>query len=72
MAPLSRELSGLILPHDHYGSHLDENGRTFDEEMEKNNFAYAGKTSRNMHLINIDSYPVTATYIDSGEPDFLG
>ena len=24
MAPLSRELSGLILPHDRYGSHLDK------------------------------------------------
>jgi len=24
MAPLNRELSGLILPHDDYGSHLDK------------------------------------------------
>uniref|UniRef100_A0A182W7W0 Uncharacterized protein n=1 Tax=Anopheles minimus TaxID=112268 RepID=A0A182W7W0_9DIPT len=24
MAPLSRELVGLVLPHDHYGSHLDD------------------------------------------------
>lgn len=27
MAPLSRELSGLILPHDHYGTHLDAQGK---------------------------------------------
>ncbi len=26
MAPLSRELSGLILPHDRYGTHLDSRG----------------------------------------------
>lgn len=26
MAPLSRELSGLILPHEHYGTHLDSQG----------------------------------------------
>lgn len=73
MAPLSRELSGLILPHDHYGSHLDENGRTIDEEMEQNNFAYAGKTLAEIwNSLNIDGYPVTATYVDSGEPDSLG
>ena len=41
MAPLSRELAGLILPHDH---HLDEQGRTIDAELEKSNFRYAGET----------------------------
>ncbi|GBO27060.1 hypothetical protein AVEN_143994-1 [Araneus ventricosus] len=72
MAPLSRELCGLILLHDHYGSHLDENGRTIDEDIEQNNFAYAGKTLAEIwSSISIDSYPVTATYVDSGEPDFL-
>ena len=40
MVSLSRELS---CPHDHCGSHLDENSHIFDEEMEQNNFAYAGK-----------------------------
>lgn len=30
IAPLSRLLSGLILPHDHYGSHLDSQCRTID------------------------------------------
>lgn len=24
MAPLSRDLAGLVLPHDHFGSHLDD------------------------------------------------
>ncbi|GBN72659.1 hypothetical protein AVEN_141432-1, partial [Araneus ventricosus] len=57
---------------DHYGSHLDENGRTPDEDMEQNNFAYAGKTLAEIwSSISIDSYPVTATHVDSGEPDFL-
>ena len=27
MAPLSRELAGLVLPHDHYASHLDSSER---------------------------------------------
>jgi hypothetical protein len=39
MAPLSRELAGLILQHDHYGSHLDNSGKTTDAELEKKNIA---------------------------------
>ena len=35
MAPLSRELSGLILPHDHYGSRLDKKGNIVDPQLEK-------------------------------------
>ncbi|ESO12940.1 hypothetical protein HELRODRAFT_159530 [Helobdella robusta] len=41
MAPLSRELSGVILPHDFYGSHLDINGKTIDEKLEILNFEHA-------------------------------
>lgn len=43
MAKFSNELAGLILPHGHYGSHLDNSGKTVDEELEKQNFAYAGQ-----------------------------
>lgn len=35
MAPLSRELSGLIIPHDQFGSHLNNQGKTIDTELEK-------------------------------------
>ncbi|KZR95977.1 Uncharacterized protein APZ42_009943, partial [Daphnia magna] len=35
MAPLSKELSGLILPHDHFGTHLVNSGRTIDDELEE-------------------------------------
>jgi hypothetical protein len=28
MAPLSHDIAGLILPHDHYGSHLDSRGKS--------------------------------------------
>lgn len=44
MAPLSRDLAGLILPHDYYGSHLDNQGKTTDQELEKLNFGKAGRT----------------------------
>ena len=38
MAPLSRDLSGIILPHDTYGNHLDSTGKTIDIELEEKNF----------------------------------
>ena len=42
MGPLSKELIGLILPHDQYGSHLNERGITIDDDLEKKNFKFAG------------------------------
>lgn len=42
MAPLSRALTGIILPHERFGTHLDSQGRTTDTELEKKNFSYAG------------------------------
>ncbi|KAF6028277.1 hypothetical protein EB796_013415 [Bugula neritina] len=44
MAPLSHDLAGLILPHDHYGSHLNAAGKTIDPDLEIKNFAMAGQT----------------------------
>jgi len=35
MASFSRELSGLILQHDHYGSHYDKIGNTVDLQLGK-------------------------------------
>ncbi len=32
--PLSKELSGVILPREHYGSHLDSQDDTFDKKKE--------------------------------------
>ena len=43
MAPLSKELSGLILPHDSVGSHLDDSGKTIAEDLEKQHFIKAGE-----------------------------
>ena len=59
MAPLSRELAGLILPHEHYGSHLDADGKTIDDELELANFAFAGRPlSEVWGGMVIDSHPV--------------
>ncbi|KAL4721037.1 hypothetical protein ACJJTC_012456 [Scirpophaga incertulas] len=67
MAPLSRELSGLILPHDSYGTHLDEQGRTKDHDLEKMNFQKAGEVLTEVwNNMVIDGHDVVAEYL---EPD---
>ncbi|GBN48315.1 hypothetical protein AVEN_29732-1 [Araneus ventricosus] len=43
---LSKELSGLILPHEQYGSHLDAQGNTINRKLEEKNFEYAGSVWR--------------------------
>lgn len=70
MAPLSRELAGLILPHDHFGSHLDERGVTIDEHLERSNFEFAGNVLAEVwSSMEIDGYNVTAKYVGAGEQD---
>lgn len=66
MAPLSKQLTGVVLPHDTYGTHLDSRGKTTDPELELKNFQAAGEALANLwsELI-IDSFPVTAHYISS-------
>ena len=63
IARLSRELSGLILPHDDYGSHLDERAKTMGTELEEKNFDFAGKTVDEIFSqLIVDSYPADAEY----------
>ena len=72
MAPLSKELSGLILPHDHFGSHLDNSGKTVDETLEKENFAFAGKTLAEIwSKLVVDNFPTIAEYIEPNHSEFL-
>ena len=44
MVLLSKELAGIVLPHDSFGTHLDENGKTIDDVKELQNFRKAGET----------------------------
>ncbi|XP_065667833.1 uncharacterized protein LOC124808903 isoform X1 [Hydra vulgaris] len=65
MAPLSKELAGLILPHDHYGTHLDSKGRTVDLLLDKQNFKFAGNSCASVFSgLMIDQFPTVAEYID--------
>jgi hypothetical protein len=43
MASLSHDLAGLILPYDHFGSHLNDSGVTINVDLEKINFRKAGQ-----------------------------
>lgn len=63
MAPLSQHLAGVILPHNHFGSHLDSQGRTVDTILEKKNFENAGKVLAEIWSGNlINGYPVVADW----------
>lgn len=64
MAPLSHDLAGLILPHNHFGTHLDENGKTIDENLELKNFAKAGEILAEVWSGNyINEFPVIAEHV---------
>ena len=43
MVPLSKDLAGIVLLDDSFGTHLDENGKTIDDVKELQNFRKAGE-----------------------------
>ena len=64
MAPLSREMSGLILPHETFGSHLDGNGKTIDDALKLKNFEHAGKVLGEVWSnMSIDGHPIVPEFI---------
>jgi hypothetical protein len=65
MAPLSHDLAGLIFPHDHFATHLNDAGVTEHAELEKTNFKMAGDVLAEVWSMNVlDEYPVVAEYIN--------
>lgn len=64
MAPLSKVLSGLILSHEHFGSHLDKSKKTIDSELEERNFFHAQEVlSERFESIKIDGHNVVSEAI---------
>ncbi|CAG8713601.1 3277_t:CDS:2, partial [Racocetra persica] len=58
IAPLSHDLAGVILPHDIFGTYLDTQLRTNNEELEKCNFKAAEDVLTSVwENTIIDSYP---------------
>jgi len=71
MSPLSKDLSGIILPHDSYGSHLGANGSTIDKGLEIRKFEKAENCLAEVWNESVlDGYPVHATYVTPGQRQF--
>ena len=68
LAALSQDLTGLVLPHDYFGTHLNAYGGTIDVEMEKENFKRTGEVLAEVWSMDmIDRHPVVAEYIEPPE-----
>ena len=64
MAPLSRALAGLILPHESCGTNLNSRQRIINIELEKRNFKMAGDILASIwEELVIDKFPIVAEYI---------
>ena len=68
MAPLSKLTAEIILPFETFGSHLDSQNKTVDEELEKKNFQAAGKILSEVWTnATIDGHPVISNYVNPPE-----
>jgi hypothetical protein len=68
LAALSQDLTGLVLPHDYFGTHLNISGITVDTEIEKINFKRTGDVLAEVWSMDkIDQHPVISEYVDPPE-----
>ena len=66
--PFSKELAGIVLPHDSFGTHLDENGRIIDDVKELQNSRKAGEMlSKIWSKMTIDDYEVSAKWVNPSD-----
>lgn len=64
MAPLSREVTGVVLLHDSFTTYLDSNSRTVDVNLEKDDFNKTEEILASVSSVYIDGHEVVAKYID--------
>ena len=70
MAPLSKILSGILLPHETFETHLDSSRKTIDTNLEKRNFKTAGEIlAKVWEEIVLDNFLVMADYIENAAKD---
>lgn len=70
MAPLSKRMAGLVLPHNFHGEHLDKNHKTIDEDLERRNLFYAADLlKKTFEGMEIDGHPVIAEVIQPEESE---
>ena len=64
MAPLSKQLTGVVLDHKYHGSHLNSSHQTTDFELEKQNFEHAGKRLvKIFEEMTLDNHKTIAKYV---------
>ncbi|CAF1956312.1 unnamed protein product [Rotaria magnacalcarata] len=65
LSPMSQDLAGLILPHDHFGTHLNDAGLTQHAELEKENLKLTGNVLAEVWSMNVlDECSVVSEYIN--------
>jgi len=65
LAILAQDLTGLVLPHNHFGTHLNISGLTVDADQEKLNFKKIGDVLADIWNMNmIDRQQIVAEYIN--------
>ena len=68
MAPLAKDTSGIILPFDTFGTHLNASNKKIDMELEKENFKAAGEILAEIWSESIiNGHPIKARYVDPQE-----
>ena len=66
-------MSGVIVEHDKFGSHLDAKVVMVDKDLELKNFEYAGRTLAEIWSgLVIDGNPVVAEFIEGDAPVIMG
>ncbi|CAG8510017.1 5898_t:CDS:2, partial [Scutellospora calospora] len=72
MTTLSGKLTGITLPIDHFGSHLNSQEKVVDSELAAQNFHYAGEALCEIWCCNsIFGKKIEATYIDKTTDPFV-
>ena len=60
-----KELNGVILSQYHFGTHLHNNNKAINEELEPQNFEYAGELIAELwSKLPIDGDPVVAEFVE--------
>ena len=68
MAPLSLQFLNIILDHEHFGSHLNSQRQTVDDELERRNFKHAGEVaSKQFEKMVYSGFKTSCSYVDPPE-----
>ena len=70
MAPLTKTLSRILLPHETFGTHLYSSRKTINTNLEKRNFKSAGEIlAKVWEEIVLDNFPVVTDCVKNAAKD---